>query len=393
MLENLWKKYCNMKKIVFYIQTSTMISYFVEPIVGYLKKNYEIHLFHIDSINDVKEPREFHDIIKHDIGNLSVVKTKKLIHDLNPQCIILINIYSMVELFVLRLAKELGYKTIFLQHGVFEMSAAKKKYDKLIKNTISELIKLVLFCAKYISFIIHSNAPLKECRLFYSAFFKRDFHQTKFDKAIFFAPFWADMMNDKFGYDGEQIEYCGYPLAITNEEYITLINKKEKKLNKAIYIHQPFIQDKLTSYTYEEEKLYICKVAKKLFRYGLRLDLPLHPGENLEYYKQMYVDEGIRVIQNIKKEEYAKYKMAIGFYSTALFIPIRLHIPIWIIDYDHIHAKDSIFYPLSVDIEDESTFMNDSEIEEFVTAKIGKDKGSMENIATKINDCINQLKK
>lgn len=85
--------------------------------------------------------------------------------------------------------------------------------------------------------------------------------------------------------------------------------------------------------------------------------------------------------------------MAIGFYSTALFIPIRLHIPIWIIDYDHIHAKDSIFYPLSVDIEDESTFMNDSEIEEFVTAKIGKDKGSMENIATKINDCINQLKK
>ena len=68
MLENLWKKYCNMKKIVFYIQTSTMISYFVEPIVGYLKKNYEIHLFHIDSINDVKEPREFHDIIKHDIG-------------------------------------------------------------------------------------------------------------------------------------------------------------------------------------------------------------------------------------------------------------------------------------------------------------------------------------
>lgn len=37
--------------------------------------------------------------------------------------------------------------------------------------------------------------------------------------------------------------------------------------------------------------------------------------------------------------------------------------------------------------------MNDSEIEEFVTAKIGKDKGSMENIATKINDCINQLKK
>lgn len=379
-----------MEKIIFYIQTSTMISYFVVPIVQILKKNYEVHVLHIDSINDCKEPREFQSIIKHDIGRMTPKEIMCLLDKIQPKCVILINIYSLFELLILRLAKHQGYKTIFLQHGIFELNAEKRRYDKFVKKTLTEIKKLSHFCIKYACYIAQSGDVLTECKIFHNAFIKRKYSQTKFDAAIFFSPYWAHLMNEKLGLDEKQLEYSGYPLTSTNHEFDELLVTKVRKINKAILIHQPFIKDKLTTFTYEDELEYMKRISKLLSSKGIEVDLLLHPREDFKLYKNMYKDSGITIIQNIEKKEYAKYQIAIGFYSTALFIPIFLHIPIWIVDYDKILAKNSIFYQLSVKMGESISYVSAREIENFIHDKIGITKCSSENIAIKIIDCINK---
>ncbi len=368
-----------------------MISYFIVPIVQKLKEEYEIHLFHIDSINDCKEPREFQWIIKHDIGKKSPQEIMGLFDEIQPQCVILINIYSLFELLVLRLAKCQGYKTILLQHGVLEANAAKKRYDKLFQDTAKEIRKLSQFCLKYISFIINSKKSFDECKIFYSAFIKRDFRQTKFDAAIFFTPYWAKQVKAKLWMEHSQLEYCGYPLTITNREYSELLGWKSEKTDKAILIHQPFIKDNLTAFNYEDEREYMKGLLKQLSSKVLGMDILLHPREDFRLYEQLYGNTGIGILQNIEKKEYSKYRIAIGFYSTALFVPISLHIPVWIVDYDKILAKDSIFYPISIKMEENISHVPDWLIENFISDKIGTDNCSSENIATKIVDCINRF--
>lgn len=376
-----------MKKIVLYIQTSTMISYFVVPISKFLSDNYEIHVFHIDSINDCREPREFDNIIKHDVGNMSASQIKRLLVKIDPEKMIFINIYSLMELMMLRIVKQTGIKAVFLQHGVFEMNASKRRYDKLAKNTYSEVVKLSKFIVKYIDFLFASGHPLKELAILHQAFINRDFSKTKFDKAILFAPYWTHLINDKLKLADSDISYSGYPITESNEEFDKLVSAKRNVSNKAILIHQPFIKDKLTRFTYDMEKEYFVEIADKLKYKGLSLVLLLHPREDLELYKKIYMGTSISIIQNIEKEDYCKYRLAIGFYSTALFIPIFLNCPIWIIDYDIIKAQDSIFFPLSCDASNLLLEPNKTLYYYFKKEKIGLAECSSENIAKLITEC------
>jgi hypothetical protein len=111
----------------------------------------------------------------------------------------------------------------------------------------------------------------------------------------------------------------------------------------------------------------------------------LHPRENIEFYRELYNGTDISVLQNIEKIDYAKYKLAIGHYSTALIYPIFFKIPLWILDYENINSQTtSVFRELNTyhDID----LIN---YEEFIKLFIGTENCSFENVANTIELAIN----
>ena len=101
-----------------------------------------------------------------------------------------------------------------------------------------------------------------------------------------------------------------------------------------LYVHQPFILDNYTQISYEQEKIFITKLAENLATHYGKFTLLLHPRESLIRYQQLYTNTNINIMQSPNDYRlFASSSLVLGHYSTALLFSLYFDIPTFIIDY------------------------------------------------------------
>lgn len=339
-----------MEDIVFYIHRTGLLGYFVNPICSFLKNKYRITVLHLDKRNGYSSKRN-EDYRSIDISDYSIESIRQTLREINPKAVILVGFISIYELLMLRIATDLQFKTIYLEHGIYSKNISSLPWKKLITQFWSTLTKNLFFLRQYGIFIKHASNPKLEASLFKQCVMKKDYRNNKFSKALFLSDYGYKKIDKFFQYDKKDVDFTCYPLVYDNAEFkeferIARMPLSENK--KAIWIHQPFIQDGLVTWEYDAEKDYIADMAKNISKYGYELTLLIHPRESKDRYEKLYKNSNINIEQNINPQKYKDYALVIGHYSTALLYPVFLHIPILIVDYGKkIRATDSLFYPLS----------------------------------------------
>jgi hypothetical protein len=322
---------------------------------------------------------------KIDISNFSINKIKKLLKDLAPTTVITLGFVSIYELLISRITKSAELKLIYLEHGIFSKETTNLSYIKILTSFGNTVIKNVFFIFQYFLFAIQNKNTFKEMIILYQCLFYKKYYKIGFDKAIFFSNYGFQNLNEYFNFTKQQIFFSGYPLVKSNQEYEDIQKRllsDNDKNHRAIYIHQPFIKDNLVRWKYSDEKSFILNLAQEVNKSGLNFDLLIHPRENIEFYRDLYKNTEINVLQNIKSTEMINYQLAIGHYSTALLFPIFFKIPIWIINYNNIHSQTtSIFRELNTDLNNSIKSIN---YEKYIDLFIGTKKCSFENVSNTI---------
>lgn len=384
MCKRIYRGNLEMKNIVFYVHRTGLLGYFVNPICSFLKEKYDITVFHLDKRNGFSSHGNG-DYKTVDLSDFSVDEIQQTLKKLAPEVVILLGFVSIYELLMLRIATDLGVKTIYLEHGIFSKDTSSLPLKKLIYKFWGTSIKNLFFLRQYRDFIIRSSDPQREKLIFKQCVLKKNYSGSKFSKALFFSDYGYKQINKFFQYDKCNIDFTGYPLTYDNksfEELRSLAFAPLTENKKAILIHQPFILDGLTSWGYETEREYIAKVAMEIKKYGYQMTLLIHPRENVERYRKLYSTSEIIIKQNINKKDYKEYSLAIGYYSTALLYPVFLHIPLLIIDYgDKIKATDSPFYPLTCSLPIENFAKLMQKYDAYIREYIGTSECSFEHMA------------
>jgi len=226
----------------------------------------------IDSSFSIKlSPNE---IIK-EIIYIKVAKQllKFIIKRVKPKQIIEVVYYSQINLIVNEVANELGIPTIELQHGTMG------KYN------------------------ITSNFLIKREYPWYP------------DEVHVFGKYWKD--TSRLPIEDELIKVVGFPYL---ESRYDIYSKKVKKENIILFISQRPVGRKLSEIAIELAELLKHSKWKIIFK--------LHPGEYSDWktnYPDLY-NSDIRVVDNSDENLYcffAKSKIQIGVYSTAIYEGLR----------------------------------------------------------------------
>lgn len=379
-----------MKNIIFYIHRTGLMSYFINPICRFLYKDYHITIFHLDKKNGFAyAPKESDLYDLYDLSDKSASDIQKLLKQKNPSAVILLGFISIYELLVLRICKDLRIKTIYLEHGIYSKQTGNLPFEKLITKFASTVSKNLFFVYRYFDFIVHSQNKKLEFYLFLRCVVKKEYWRTPFDKALFFAEYGYKQITSMFHYDEKKVDYICYPLAVTNKEYeeykkIAALPLSEAK--EATFIHQPFILDDLTKWSYEEERDWFVSLADELSKDGYKLSIQVHPRSDLAMYEKLYEGTGIKLMQGIKKADYKKYSLVLGHYSTALLYPIFFGIPIKLVDYPNVcRAEESTFYPVSCELPITDSKAVIAKYDAFSKEYMGTGNLSFENIAEVID--------
>lgn len=378
-----------MRKIFFYIHKTGILDYFINPICKFLTEKYDITILHLNKRNGFPD-KKYDNLHLIDISDYSSQQIIQLLQENSPSLFVLPGFISIYELYMLRMAKMLGIPTLFLEHGIYSQQTANIAYNKVLSTQAFHVIhRNLYFLYRYLELACKSRNWKEEMTVLYRAIRRKDYSSTQFSRAMFFAPYGYEHINSHFGYKENQIEYIGYPLVDTNQEYNRIQQLATNNLHNgtAIYIHQPFIKDMLTRWDYNREKEMLTQLNNEVKQQGLSLTVSLHPRESIEHYKQLYSDTDITIKYVDNKEEYAQCSLAIGHYSTALIYPLFFEKPIWIIDYDTIQSsKESPFSPANT-----YPLIQVENNREFKYNIIGNEVLSFENIAQHIDQYITTL--
>lgn len=382
-----------MKNIFFYVHRTGLLSYFVNPMCSVLSKDFKITILHLDKKNGYSYAANMSPLYNTiDLSSKSIGEIEMLFKELKPIAFVSLGFISIFELLMLRIAKKMGVKTIFLEHGLYSKETASLPFRKLIHKFGYTVSKNLYFLRRYIEFAWTSGAFKKEIFVFWHCFRKKEYYITKFDKALFFAEYGRKMIGSLFHYKDNEVEYIGYPLAKTNAEYekykdISRIPLTEEK--KATFIHQPFILDGLVQWSYEEERDYFVQISDMLKGFGYSLSIQLHPRSDINTYLRLFKDTDIQVQQNMERSDFKKFSLVVGHYSTALLYPIFFKIPVMLVDYPGVcKAVDSVFYPVSCTLPIKDIDSLTDRYKVFCDEYIGKGICSFENIARKLKETI-----
>lgn len=375
-----------MENIVFYVHRTGLLSYFVNPICEFLKDKYKITILHIDKKNHYSYAPSCSPLYSTiDLSDKSLTEIQQLLTALRPKAFVSLGFISIYELLMLRVCKGLGIKTIYLEHGIYSKETSSLPLGKLLHKFRTTVSKNLFFLRLYYQFVRNSKDAKNERFVFWHCFRKKEYFYSKFDKALFFAEYGSHQISNLFHYEKQDIDYICYPLAKTTAEYLEykkIAGLPLCKDKKATLIHQPFILDGLAQWSYEEERDYFEKLAKKLRNEGYSFSIQLHPRSDAQMYRNLYAKTGIEILSGMQRMDFKKYSLVLGYYSTALLYPLFFHIPIQIIDYPNVaKAEDSIFYPISckLPIRDMGKFY--AQYDAFGKGLLGVGDCSFENIA------------
>lgn len=329
------------KRIVFVVYNLAFISNWIEKLLPYISHG-EFYIFHIGKLQKMS-PKTLPDVNYLDCSNLSGPAIRKAVVAIKPNVCVVFNFRSLYEQLLMRICKNVGVRTVYLEHGLVSMNTTKFKKNKIKEAFRNTAYRQLNFLYKYAGYLLSCKAIMREFGIFINVYFRGCFRMSPFDHYYLYSQRSVEKFSSIFDLkDGKCYTLVGYPIFNNQQQ------KEESSLfigsgRGALYVHQPFISDKFTSISYEEEKDYLLKLANILKpRYGSFIVL-LHPRENLSVYRKRFEGTGIDIIQSPNNyKSFADKDLIIGHYSTALLYALYFNKPTVIIDYPHARL-DSIF--------------------------------------------------
>jgi hypothetical protein len=276
----------------------------------------------------------------YDVSVLREKEIEELLQKLNPLKVIFPTYRSLNELLINRICCKLNIQTVYLEHGLYSKDTEILNIASARKCKIQTLKKYWTFSKYYTIFILRSGNILRELNVLYRAFFKNEYNCTKFNSALFFGEYGYRKLNHTFGFEDSEVRFCGYPLFESDEvkNQLQLSNNDD---GTVLYVHQPFIKNKQTFISYEEERDYIVSFWSSInYKYD-KFTLLLHPREDLLMYQELYKKIDIEIIQSPNDYKlFLNRSLVLGHYSTALLYALYFNRRTVIIDYPGTNIDD-----------------------------------------------------
>lgn len=329
------------KRIVFVVYNLAFISNWIEKLIPYIELG-EYYILHIGRLQKMT-PKILPGVKYIDCSDISGQTIQQILIAINPDVCVVFNFRSLYEQLLMRICKGIGVRTVYLEHGLISMNTTKFKKDKIKDAFRDTAYRQLKFLHKYVGYLLSCKAIIREFVIFFNVYFRGCFRMSPFDHYYLYSQRSVDKFSPIFDLkDGKCYTLVGYPI-FNNQQQKEESSLSVRSGKGVLYVHQPFISDKFTSISYEEEKDYLLNLANILKPRYSSFTVLLHPRENLSAYRKRFEETGIDIIQSPNNyKSFADKDLIIGHYSTALLYALYFNKPTVIIDYPHTRL-DSIF--------------------------------------------------
>lgn len=318
-----------MKRLVFYVRNPGLIGGRVVPLLPFvIGSGFEVTILHSNSI-DHWVARGQLPVVPNceliDVGRMSARRLSILLRALCPAAMVVYGFRSLFDLYISRVCKACSVPTIYLEHGFYHQGLSTKFVMAVKWSSVSRYIRYSL---KYLGFLAsRPKALFHEGQLVYRTMFRDDYRLTNYDHAIFYSRTGRLGLDGLFGYRDAEVGYSGYPVAMRKAD-LSSVARVCPIQKTALYLHQPFVLDRLSPITVDEDCEHITGVAAACRKVGYRLTLRLHPRiKESDYVSRL---DGSRVAvdrQPALHQQVAGHEVVIGQYSTAIYSAILLDRP------------------------------------------------------------------
>lgn len=318
--------------VIFVLYHPSELTNWVVKLLPYLDECH-VSVFHIAGLHGV-EAKKIDGVDLYDISKFSYKELVTLIDVINPERMVFLSFRSLMELVLQRICVGSGIRTLYLEHGLFSNDTLHFRANKLRKEWRRVFKRQWHFWLLSIECILQSPSKVKEVSLFYQVYKQGCFYLSPFDFYYLFSMRSCEMMSKVYRIQlGVNVELVGYPI-FTDDKQKALSGKTFSTNGGVLYVHQPLISDGLASISYEEEKAYLVKIAKKVCAHYGPFTILLHPRSDLDEYRKRFRDTGINIVQSPNNFLlFVDKALIIGHYSTALLYGLYFEKPTLVLDY------------------------------------------------------------
>ncbi len=329
-----------------------MLSSWIDPIAERIAgAGYRIVVLHTTSLNlDSAPPVDVdrdYDIVE--ISGWNFDDLHSYLQSALPAAVVMFTFRSLIDILLIRVCRQLRIPSLYVQHGFF----INTKY--VMANKRASVARYRRYLRWYGRFLARNKPPemLKEVATALRAVTRVDYTHMSFDASMFFAKAGFDDAAQFFDFPRDRVFFSGYPIAPTRER-LQEMRSRQVKTKRAVYIHQPFVRDRFTHLTADEEIVYLRSLGAACRSAGYELVFRPHPRESAEHYSRELQGADIEVdTARPTTEAIADASVVLGQFSTTLFTAILLEKPVVIVDYPGL-AEDyyRLFEPVATRVSD-----------------------------------------
>jgi hypothetical protein len=337
--------FCGMK--------ASLIETVVLPLVPSIQKaNFDYKFIHGNDLVDSRN-RDNKDIAELDISKMSITKILQYYENDNPELVVCIGYKSLFDMLMVSLAKSLGIRTVYYEHGL-HVSGVGDKYHFKLRTSLPRYLRLLRI---YLKVIKHTNMKLphevyNSLRMIVFNRFSVNWH----DYALFYTEYGKNLHEELSFEPDDRVHYSGYPFIDHDQSSNSQIRTSSKD-KYAVIIHQPFIKDGLSDMTYANEFDYYAHLRTIVNKYGYQLVLKIHPRESIENYERVYWNSNIAITKEPLHQCIAESDLVFAHFSTALFYAIKLKKRIMILQYPATSPQSyKLFEDFGIHLLDDDSF-------------------------------------
>ena len=320
--------------IIFFIRNTSQVKNYIDPFAELLiRLGYHIVIIHINSLTNsesTSDDSQNSNYTYYDYGKMNYGDFISKIKDIHPKLIVCINFMSLMDLLLIRISQRNNYKILYIEHGTFNKEISMKYKTA---NIFESVVRYYYFINKYTQYLYCNKSNIyEEILLIYNALIKHNYTNTTYDYGIFYSEYSMREKNKILNISDNNIFISGYPIVKNKEELQTLISASLS--NKIVYLHQPFVLDKISNITYKDEIKYLNQIIKVFSDNNYEFHLRLHPRESIKNYNDL-LDENIMIVEKDVDliTNLLDARIILGHHSTALFAGIIINKPIILIPF------------------------------------------------------------
>ncbi len=331
-----------MKKILYFDYWTKGINHFHN--FDSALKQEEIHtkLFHLGSIFDqaFDKSLQYENIKGIDCYDISFYKKSiyKIIKEEAPDCVIGLNIHTLIDRAIIIICDHLKIPFIFIGHGYYRSEvvplAIKLNNDSIKRNIIHKLKRNILFVIPnylYIKMKLQKSiiSGIKQVfkstinpgkNIMYSTYDK-DLHASSM---LVYSKSCKDFFLNTRKFPEAMIKIVGNP------EHDRMYNKRiaiKPKINYVVYLEEGLVQTGI--WTNIEWYKFIEEINDVCLKNEFRLIIKLHPKTSLIKHQIFFSEKGIEVLEDADmKDLIENASCCISHFSSTIIYPLIFKIPV-----------------------------------------------------------------